>query len=108
MRVFSQDEDIQNALNETDYARDGRDPTAGEPAPGALSTDLRRKRKNERDYDSIAMDPHDVKRNIAMPKPYMLKAGMDVYGDKIRIFAKCMNGGRPYDHVDLMLMTQSL
>jgi hypothetical protein len=31
----------------------------------------------------------------------------DHYGDKIRIFAKCISGGRPFDMVDIMLMTQS-
>ena len=30
------------------------------------------------------------------------------FGDKIRIFAKCISGGRPYDQVDIMMMTQSL
>ena len=29
------------------------------------------------------------------------------YGDKIRVFAKCMIGGRPGDHVDIMILTQS-
>ena len=49
------------------------------------------------------------KRNIAYPKPYMLcPNGTDHYGDKIRIFAKCINGGRPHEPIDLMLMTQSL
>ena len=32
----------------------------------------------------------------------------DHYGDKIRVFAKCISGGRPFDAVDIMLMTQSL
>jgi hypothetical protein len=32
----------------------------------------------------------------------------DHYGDKSRIFAKCISGGRPWDAVDIMLMTQSL
>jgi len=32
----------------------------------------------------------------------------DHYGDKTRIFAKCISGGRPWDAVDIMLMTQSL
>ena len=32
----------------------------------------------------------------------------DHWGDKIRVFAKCISGGRPYDMVDIMLMTQSL
>ena len=30
------------------------------------------------------------------------------FGDKIRVFAKCVSGGRPFDAVDIMLMTQSL
>jgi len=29
------------------------------------------------------------------------------YGDKSRVFAKCISGGRPFDVVDIMLMTQS-
>ena len=33
---------------------------------------------------------------------------LDHYGDKIRVFAKCISGGRPFDMVDIMLMTQSL
>jgi hypothetical protein len=32
----------------------------------------------------------------------------DHYGDKSRIFGKCISGGRPWDAVDIMLMTQSL
>ena len=32
----------------------------------------------------------------------------DAWGDKIRVFAKCISGGRPFDMVDIMLMTQSL
>jgi hypothetical protein len=45
----------------------------------------------------------------ALPKPYVLnKNGSDHYGDKIRIFAKCIAGGGPHHKVDIMLMTQSL
>lgn len=33
---------------------------------------------------------------------------LDHYGDKVRVFAKCISGGRPFDAVDIMLMTQSL
>ena len=29
------------------------------------------------------------------------------YGDKIRVFAKCIIGGRAGDQVDLMILTQS-
>jgi hypothetical protein len=31
----------------------------------------------------------------------------DHFGDKSRVFAKCISGGRPFDMVDIMLMTQS-
>jgi hypothetical protein len=31
----------------------------------------------------------------------------DHYGDKSRVFAKCISGGRAFDAVDIMLMTQS-
>lgn len=45
----------------------------------------------------------------AMPKPYVLNQdGTEVYGDKIRIFAKCIMGGPAFHKVDIMLMTQSL
>jgi hypothetical protein len=45
----------------------------------------------------------------ARPKPYVLGTdGSEHYGDKIRIFAKCIAGGGPHHKVDIMLMTQSL
>jgi hypothetical protein len=45
----------------------------------------------------------------ALPKPYVLGVnGSEHYGDKIRIFAKCIAGGGPHHKVDIMLMTQSL
>ena len=45
----------------------------------------------------------------ALPKPYVLgRNGSEPYGDKIRIFAKCIAGGAPHHKVDIMLMTQSL
>ena len=67
------------------------------------------------DRQNGAMDayPHggkgDFKGLKAYPKPYMLAAdGTDHYGDKIRIFAKCINGARKHEMMDIMLMTQSL
>lgn len=49
------------------------------------------------------------KHNVAYPKPYVLSSdGSEHYADKIRIFAKCVNGARPWEPVDIMLMTQSL
>jgi hypothetical protein len=48
-------------------------------------------------------------RSRALPKPYVLaKDGTEHYGDKIRIFAKCICGGPANHKVDIMLMTQSL
>jgi len=47
--------------------------------------------------------------SYALPKPYVLStSGSDHYGDKIRIFAKCIAGGGARQKVDIMLMTQSL
>ena len=50
-------------------------------------------------------------RNVVRIKSYrMAKEGCvcyDHFGDKTRIFAKCISGGRPFDMVDIMLMTQS-
>jgi len=50
-------------------------------------------------------------RCVVRIKSYrMLKDGNmmhDHFGDKTRIFAKCISGGRPFDMVDIMLMTQS-
>ena len=52
----------------------------------------------------------------AFPKPYrlaMIYTGTDLeyrdhYGDRIRIFAKCISSARPHEMVDVMLLTQSL
>jgi len=50
-------------------------------------------------------------RNVVRIKSYrMVKTGKECYdhfGDKTRIFAKCISGGRPFDMVDIMIMTQS-
>lgn len=52
----------------------------------------------------------------AFPKPYRMAMRLnghelqyfDHYGDRIRIFAKCISSARPHEMVDVMLMTQSL
>jgi hypothetical protein len=49
-----------------------------------------------------------VRQNFAFPKPYEPGFGGEVYGDKIRIFGKCLNGAGPFEPVDIMIMTQSL
>lgn len=63
----------------------------------------------EDSFGEAGTGPGSMKRNIAYPKPYMLdEDGMDHYGDKIRIFCRCINGGRAHEPIDIMLMTQSL
>ena len=50
-----------------------------------------------------------VKKNIILPKPLkQLSNGGDHYADKIRVFALCINGGRPGDAIDIMMMTQCM
>ena len=80
------------------------------PDNQALSTfagDPNKKRRREFNDRMDGMPP-EQKGNKFYPKPYRLFVGEDVYGDKIRIFAKCVSGGRPHEMIDVMLMTQSL
>lgn len=70
-----------------------------------FQSDKARKRQRADEFDST---PSGHKSGIALPKPYVLQRGNDHFGDRIRVFAKCINGGRPHDMIDLMLMTQSL
>ena len=86
----------EESFNTVLVGEDQRDPN-----------EVGRKRSRELEYGQFSADAAD-KRGIALPKPYVLMNGHDHYGDKIRVFAKCVNGGRPHDMVDLMLMTQSL
>lgn len=66
-------------------------------------------KKRRRDFnEKMDGDGADHKGNKFYPKPYRLCDGKDHYGDKIRIFAKCVNGGRAHEMIDIMLMTQSL
>ena len=66
-------------------------------------------KKRRRDFnEKMDGDGADHKGNKFYPKPYRLYNGKDHYGDKIRIFAKCVNGGRAHEMIDIMLMTQSL
>jgi len=73
-------------------------------------SDENRLRFYERELGDTKTFPKNYqKRCIFYPKPYMLTTdGEDHYADKIRIFAKCINGGRRHEMIDIMLMTQSL
>jgi hypothetical protein len=68
---------------------------------------------NKREQTGIAKraqeETNAESSHYALPKPYVIgKNGGDHYGDKIRIFAKCIAGGGARQKVDIMLMTQSL
>ena len=68
-----------------------------------------RKAFEDRNYrgDVDSFPKNFTKKNMIYPKPYkLLPDGSEHYGDKIRIFAKCINGGRGGDAIDIMLMTQ--
>jgi hypothetical protein len=56
------------------------------------------------------LEGHSQRKLFALPKPYVIssKTGVEFYGDKIRVFARCIGGGGPHEMVDLQLMTQSL
>lgn len=49
--------------------------------------------------------PYRMVKDTSGAKPHYYK---DHYGDKIRVFAKCIGGARPYEMMDIMLLTQSL
>jgi len=79
-------------------------------AQDQLRNDFHRRQLGTEDsFGDAGTGPGSAKRNIAYPKPYLLdEDGNEHYGDKIRIFAKCINGGRKFEPIDIMLMTQSL
>jgi hypothetical protein len=56
------------------------------------------------------LEGHPKRILFALPKPYVISSqtGDEFYGDKIRVFARCIGGGGPHEMVDLQLMTQSL
>ena len=81
---------------------------------GGFDTDGRRqvnpKTHTLKAGDKRALDEINAESECrAMPKPYVVGTdGTEYYGDKIRIFAKCICGGPAFHKVDIMMMTQSL
>jgi hypothetical protein len=89
------------------------------PNPGVVDRNQKRERYlDERLYgNSSHMGKNSGQKDtgtVVRIKSYRMQHAtnshvlLDHYGDKIRIFAKCISGGRPFDAVDIMLMTQSL
>jgi hypothetical protein len=103
------DERLNSATGHIALAHDGELKTKGQ-----LSTvEEKRREYHERALGMANSYPEGgnsaVKRNIAYPKPYVLRTdGNEHYADKIRVFAKCITGARKFEMMDIMLMTQSL
>lgn len=89
----------------TDFTQLNTTLTAFEPAASRAPANSTTKRKRHVD---MQLGMTNAKTCIPYPKPYIVGEHGEHYGDRIRVFAKCMNGGRPHDMVDIMLMTQSL
>jgi hypothetical protein len=88
-----------------DFEREGFEPSDGRRNTGAAN---KNKMPNEPQSKRARLETNAQSTCVALPKPYVLNAdGTDWYGDKIRIFAKCICGGPPSHKVDIMLMTQS-
>ena len=77
---------------------------AAAPAAGA-----NRQQAARQGFAARELGMSNGKINVPYPKPYVVsKTHGEHYGDQIRVFAKCVNGGRAHDMIDVMLMTQSL
>jgi hypothetical protein len=77
------------------------------PAAGAAS--VSRQQAARQGFAARELGMSNGKINVPYPKPYVVsKTHGEHYGDQIRVFAKCVNGGRAHDMIDVMLMTQSL
>lgn len=70
---------------------------------------------DQRAYGMQAINEQHKSKAVFRIKPYRMSKGrgdndeyVDYFGDKSRVFAKCIGGGKPYEMVDVMLMTQSL
>ena len=76
----------------------------------AQNLQLSRKRFFDREYGASDKSNSDgVKKNVFLPKPYVPgRYCHEHWGDKIRVFGKCLNGGRANDMIDVMMMTQSM
>jgi hypothetical protein len=52
---------------------------------------------------------YNGKTEVAFPKSIRpRKDGVIVIGDKMRVFARAMSGGRPFEMVDVLIMRQSM
>lgn len=77
-----------------------------DPLPYDVANRQTGKRKAWHDR-AYGMENNAKAKSVFRIKPYV-ENGEVHYGDRVRVFAKCINGGRPFDQVDIMLMTQSL
>jgi hypothetical protein len=90
--------------NYTTRKLDVTNALAAAPAAGA-----NRQQAARQGFAARELGMSNGKINVPYPKPYVVsKTHGEHYGDQIRVFAKCVNGGRAHDMIDVMLMTQSL
>lgn len=73
------------------------------PAKSAIE-----KQRNDYTDRMFGMENNRKRGNVFRIKAYIEADFIPHYGDRSRIFAKCITGGRPHDRVDIMLMTQSM
>ncbi len=53
--------------------------------------------------------PKRLERSFIFPKGFVPDSdGVYHLPDRMRVFAKCINGGNAFETVDIMIMTQSL
>jgi len=117
-RAAQQDRVISQGMRKKQHKavsgiHDSVDAAAKEHEHQISEQELQRQKYNARELGALDGIPRggmdERKSNIALPKPYVLGSdGSDHYGDRIRIFAKCISGGRKHEMIDIMMMTQSL
>lgn len=90
---------------------------SGERCRERSTDNTNKRRKTYHDQRAFGMQPINTKHKsmaVFRIKPYRMSKTrdgeeyVDFYGDKSRVFAKCIGGAKPYEMVDIMLMTQSL
>jgi hypothetical protein len=105
---FGFESDLFHANNEFHNARVAQagsrkqhfNPAAGAGGAQRLTAAMKRRRMEE---------PKRGEKHFFFPKPFVPDAdGTYHLPDRMRIFAKCINGGHAFEPVDIMIMTQTL
>ena len=71
--------------------------------PNMINSNILAKKKRKLE------EPKREEQGFIFPKAFVPNGyGSYHLPDRMRIFAKCINGGGPFEPVDIMIMTQSL